>query len=153
MCRTACFGLRDNALTFPPPVTVVCVSLTSPTSTYLVLEWYQRQFADHCRMKIGRGIWKHKRRSRSKALMSLKEKPLINRSSSSWTGHLYFTEKTLFVGNRDWNSRPFTILSWNHVTTKLRSRISLFFIFFFKSNFKINLLLLLVLDYIPCKVL
>ena len=31
-------GLRDNALTFPPPVTVVCVSLTSPTSTYLVLE-------------------------------------------------------------------------------------------------------------------
>ena len=43
-----------------------------PTSPYLVLECYQRQFADHSRMKVGRSIWKHERISRTKALLSLK---------------------------------------------------------------------------------
>ena len=49
-----------------------CVSLNFPTSPYLVLECYRRQFADHTRMKVGRSFWKRKRISLTKALLSLK---------------------------------------------------------------------------------
>ena len=49
-----------------------CVSLNFPTSPYLVLECYRRQFADHSRMKVGRSFWKRKRISLTKALLSLK---------------------------------------------------------------------------------
>ena len=50
-------------------------------------------------------------------------------------GHLYSRKKPLFAGKRDWNSKPFIILFWDYVTTKLPCCISLFT--FFKSKFKI----------------
>ena len=91
----------------------VCVSLNFLTSPYLVLECYQRQFADHSRIKVGRSIWKHKRISEIKALLSLKNATIT-------IGKVWYDSGSIICET----SSPLLVLVWV-ATTKLISKNAL----------------------------
>ena len=58
-----------------------CVSLNFPTSPYLVLECYRRQFADHSRMKVGRSFWNTQKNITNKSAIVFEKCNHNNRQS------------------------------------------------------------------------